>query len=112
RRASRRASRAPRSWKCAQEWHQLDPLCSKGKRRLMRSVETRLLLYVQTGCGRSHQEPSMSEKWVDACLYPSRMKNGVNGLMENGTHALHGNPTMTGGLIAKRRLSQFMSIGI
>ncbi|GFU12284.1 hypothetical protein TNCV_4664511 [Trichonephila clavipes] len=51
--------------------------------------------------------PSTSEKWVDACLYPSRMKNEVNGLMENDTHALYGNPTMTGGLIAKRTLSQF-----
>ncbi|GFX93233.1 hypothetical protein TNCV_4761121 [Trichonephila clavipes] len=112
RRAPRAASRAPRSWKCAQERHQLDPLCTKGKRRLMGSVETYLLLYVQTECGRSHQEPITREKWVDACLYPSRMKNGVNGLMENGTHALHGNPTMTGGLIAKRTLSQFTSIGI
>ncbi|GFV17372.1 putative RNA-directed DNA polymerase from transposon X-element [Trichonephila clavipes] len=32
------------------------------------------------------------------------MKNGVDGLMQNGTHALHGNPTMTGGLITKRTL--------
>ncbi|GFX48227.1 hypothetical protein TNCV_3931771 [Trichonephila clavipes] len=46
RRASRAASRVLRSWKCAQERHQLDPLCSKGKRRLMGSVETSLLLYV------------------------------------------------------------------
>ncbi|GFT36467.1 hypothetical protein TNCV_2990971 [Trichonephila clavipes] len=76
----------------------------------MGSVETSLLLYVQTGCGRSHQEPSTSENWVDVCLYPSRMKNEVNGLMKNGTHTLHGNPTMTGGLIAKRTLSQFTSI--
>ncbi|GFW22796.1 hypothetical protein TNCV_2380121 [Trichonephila clavipes] len=44
RRASRAASRVLRSWKCAQERHQLDPLCSKGKRRLMGSVETSLLL--------------------------------------------------------------------
>ncbi|GFW22801.1 hypothetical protein TNCV_2380171 [Trichonephila clavipes] len=43
RRASRAASRVLRSWKCAQERHQLDPLCSKGKRRLMGSVETSLL---------------------------------------------------------------------
>ncbi|GFS96797.1 hypothetical protein TNCV_4754611 [Trichonephila clavipes] len=55
RRASRAASRAPRSWKCARERHQLDPLCTKVKRRLMGSVETSLLLYVKTGCGRSHQ---------------------------------------------------------
>ncbi|GFW61625.1 hypothetical protein TNCV_3705601 [Trichonephila clavipes] len=39
RRASRAASRVLRSWKCAQERHQLDPLCSKGKRRLMGSVD-------------------------------------------------------------------------
>ncbi|GFS59681.1 hypothetical protein TNCV_1795581 [Trichonephila clavipes] len=42
----------------------------------------------------------------------SRMKNGIDGLMENGTHALHGNPTMTGGLITKRTLPQLASIGI
>ncbi|GFX14978.1 hypothetical protein TNCV_4897461 [Trichonephila clavipes] len=56
RRASRAASRASRSWKCARERHQFDPSCSThGKRRLIRSVETRLLLYVQTGCGWSHE---------------------------------------------------------
>ncbi|GFW10165.1 hypothetical protein TNCV_2569491 [Trichonephila clavipes] len=54
-RASRAASRALRSWKCARERHQFDPSCSTNvKRRLMESVEKRLLLYVQTGCGRSH----------------------------------------------------------
>ncbi|GFV19574.1 hypothetical protein TNCV_478061 [Trichonephila clavipes] len=37
------------------------------------------------------------------------MKNEVNGLMKKDTQALHGNPTMTGGLIAKRTLSQFTS---
>ncbi|GFT69779.1 hypothetical protein TNCV_3700571 [Trichonephila clavipes] len=55
RRASRAASRASRSWKCARERHQFDPSCSTNvKRRLIRSVETRLLLYVPTGCGWSH----------------------------------------------------------
>ncbi|GFV61646.1 hypothetical protein TNCV_188041 [Trichonephila clavipes] len=53
-RASRAASRASRSWKCARERHQFDPLCTKAKRRLIQSVETRLLLYVPTGCGWSH----------------------------------------------------------
>ncbi|GFS59644.1 hypothetical protein TNCV_1795361 [Trichonephila clavipes] len=54
RRVSRAASRASRSWKCARERHQFDPLCTKAKRRLIRSVETRLLLYVSTGCVWSH----------------------------------------------------------
>ncbi|GFT05870.1 hypothetical protein TNCV_3926311 [Trichonephila clavipes] len=51
---SRAASRASRSWKCARERHQFDPSCTKAKRRLIQSVETRLLLYVPTGCGWSH----------------------------------------------------------
>ncbi|GFU20794.1 hypothetical protein TNCV_4823381 [Trichonephila clavipes] len=37
-----------------------------------------------------------------------RVKNGMDGVVENGTHALHGNPTMTLHLIAKETFSHVL----
>ncbi|GFW69009.1 hypothetical protein TNCV_2919071 [Trichonephila clavipes] len=38
----------------------------------------------------------------------SRVKNGMYGVVENGTHVLHGNPTMTLCLIAKGTFSHVL----
>ncbi|GFU35565.1 hypothetical protein TNCV_4875731 [Trichonephila clavipes] len=40
----------------------------------------------------------------------SRVKNGIDGVVENGTHALHGNPKMTLRLIAKGTFSHVLWI--
>ncbi|GFV29553.1 hypothetical protein TNCV_4490071 [Trichonephila clavipes] len=37
----------------------------------------------------------------------SRVKNGIHGVVKNGKHALHGNPTMALHLIAKGTFSHF-----
>ncbi|GFX33228.1 hypothetical protein TNCV_2353971 [Trichonephila clavipes] len=37
-----------------------------------------------------------------------RVKNGMDGVVENGTHDLHGNPTMTLRLIAKGTFSHVL----
>ncbi|GFU02134.1 hypothetical protein TNCV_533421 [Trichonephila clavipes] len=39
-----------------------------------------------------------------------RAKNGMDGVVENGTHTLHGNPTMTLCLIAKGTFSHVLWI--
>ncbi|GFU15833.1 uncharacterized protein TNCV_2367831 [Trichonephila clavipes] len=56
------------------------------------------------------------QMWVESsvanheCLNQSRVKNGIDGLMQNSTHTLHCNPKMTYGLITKRALTLLTSI--
>ncbi|GFU03499.1 hypothetical protein TNCV_2257231 [Trichonephila clavipes] len=95
------------------ERHQFGPSCTKVKRRLMGSVETSLLLYtLKQDVGGVISSQSRMKNGIDECLNQSRVKNGIDVLMQNGTHALHGNPAMTCGLITKRTLPQLASIGI
>ncbi|GFS68975.1 hypothetical protein TNCV_4569961 [Trichonephila clavipes] len=89
---SRVASRAPRSLKCARGKHRFGPSCTDVKRR----DESSFILL-----NRMWAEPSVA---YHECLNQSRVKNGIDGLMQNSTYALCCNPTMTYGLITKRTL--------
>ncbi|GFU48698.1 hypothetical protein TNCV_4752071 [Trichonephila clavipes] len=66
----------------------------------MKSVETNLafILFRQDVGGDTHSQPC------------SRGKNGIDGLVENRTQALNGNPTMTLRLVAKWTFSQISLI--
>ncbi|GFT78747.1 hypothetical protein TNCV_1805401 [Trichonephila clavipes] len=66
----------------------------------MKSVETNLdfILFRHVVGGATYSKPCSS------------VKNGIDGLVENGTHALHGNPTMTLRLVAKWTFSQLSLI--
>ncbi|GFS95405.1 hypothetical protein TNCV_409741 [Trichonephila clavipes] len=61
------------------------------ERQLMKSVETNLafLLFRKDVGGATRSQPC------------SRVKNGIDAFVEDCTHALHGNPTMTLRLVAK-----------
>ncbi|GFS93427.1 hypothetical protein TNCV_2628111 [Trichonephila clavipes] len=97
---SRAASRAPRSLKCARGRHRFGPSCTDVKRR----DESSFILL-----NRMWAEPSVANHDY---LNQSRVKNGIDGLMQNSSHALHCSPTMTYGLITKRTLTQLTSIRI
>ncbi|GFX32282.1 hypothetical protein TNCV_1324831 [Trichonephila clavipes] len=90
--------RAPRSLKCARERHRFGPSCTDVKRR----DESSFILLK-----RMLAEPSVANH---ECLNQSRVKNGIDGLMQYSTQALHCNPTITCGLITKRTLTQLTSI--
>ncbi|GFY28334.1 hypothetical protein TNCV_4396661 [Trichonephila clavipes] len=93
---SRAASWASRSLKCARGRHRFGPSCWSTD--VKSQDESSFIL-----SNRMWVEPSVAN-------HGSRVKNGIGGLMQNSTHALHCNPTMTHCLITKRTLPQLTSI--